>query len=143
MSGWEVKTIIVGYDGSEGAERAVELAQEVAQIRKATVVVLTAFPHLSRVIEGAVESDEVSHDIEQAGEEAASAVARLQAAGVNAVPDVAEGPAAHALLEAAESRGADLIIVGSRGHNRLANLLLGSTSEDVVRRATVPVLVAR
>jgi nucleotide-binding universal stress UspA family protein len=140
MSGWEVKTILVGYDGSDGAERAIELAQEVAQIRKAAVIVLTAFPHAPRVMDA---GDKVGRDIEQAREEAAAAVARLMAAGVNAVSDVAEGPAAHALLEAAEIRGADLIIVGSRGRNRLANLLLGSTSEEVVRRATLPVLVAR
>ena len=74
MSGWEVKTILVGYDGSDGAERAVELAQEVAQIRKAAVIVLTAFPHLPRVMDA---GDKVSRDIEQAREEAASAVARL------------------------------------------------------------------
>ena len=140
MSQWEVKTILVGYDGSDGAERAVELAQEVAQLRKASVVVLSAFPHQSHVV--IATDDKITHDIDQASEKAASAVTRLRAAGVNTVTDVAEGPAAHALLEAAENRGADLIIVGCGDHHRLEKLL-GSTCEEVVRRATVPVLVAR
>ena len=62
MNGWEVKTILVGYDGSDGAERAIELAQEVAQIRKAAVIVLTAFPHSPRVMNV---GDKVGRDIKQ------------------------------------------------------------------------------
>ena len=140
MSKWEVKTIIVGYDGSDGAERAIELAREVAQTWKATIVVLSAFPHQSGVV--VATDDKITREIDEASAKVESAVARLRAAGVSTVPDVAQGPAAHALLEAAENRGADLIIVGCGGHHRLEKLL-GSTCEDVVRHATVPVLIAR
>jgi nucleotide-binding universal stress UspA family protein len=53
----------------------------------------------------------------------------------------AHAPAATALLAAAEH--ADLLVVGSRGIGGFAGLLLGSTSEQLVRHAHCPVLVVR
>lgn len=54
-------------------------------------------------------------------------------------PVVVEGPAARALLETA--RGADLLVVGSRGRGGFLGLLLGSTSHQVVTHASCPVVV--
>jgi nucleotide-binding universal stress UspA family protein len=53
------------------------------------------------------------------------------------------GKPAAEILRLAEEVGADLIVVGSHGHTGLRRLLLGSTSERVVREAGCPVLVAR
>ena len=53
-----------------------------------------------------------------------------------------DGQAGEVLLRLAAAQDADLIVIGRRGHGLVASLLLGSTSEYVVRRATVPVLVA-
>ena len=69
-------------------------------------------------------------------------VLKLRDAWVRAEPHVLEEKASEALLHMADSRDADLIVVGSRGRGRTAELLLGSTSEEVVRQAKVPVLVA-
>jgi nucleotide-binding universal stress UspA family protein len=71
-----------------------------------------------------------------------TAVRELEEAGVEAEPEVLEGAAGDAILDVAETRHADLIVVGRRGHGLLADLLLGSVSEHVVRRAKAPVLVA-
>jgi nucleotide-binding universal stress UspA family protein len=43
----------------------------------------------------------------------------------------------------AQRENADLIVVGSRGHGRLAGLLLGSVAQKVIAHASCPVLVAR
>jgi nucleotide-binding universal stress UspA family protein len=51
------------------------------------------------------------------------------------------GEPGEAILEAAQSEGADRIVVGSHGRGRVGRILIGSVSDEVVRNATVPVLV--
>ena len=53
------------------------------------------------------------------------------------------GPPVDAILDVAEGIGADLLVVGSRGHGTLGRLLLGSVSEGVVHHSPCPVLVMR
>jgi len=57
--------------------------------------------------------------------------------------EVLEGPPAEALLNVAQTRGIDLIIMGSRGRGQLAGLLLGSQSQKVVSHAACPVMLIR
>jgi nucleotide-binding universal stress UspA family protein len=59
------------------------------------------------------------------------------------VSHVAFGPAAAGILELAERLRADVIVVGSHGKKRVARWITGSVSEQVVRKASCPVLVAR
>jgi nucleotide-binding universal stress UspA family protein len=54
-----------------------------------------------------------------------------------------EGDPAESIVEAAESEGADIIVVGSHGRAALGRALIGSVSDQVVRRATCPVMVVR
>jgi nucleotide-binding universal stress UspA family protein len=56
---------------------------------------------------------------------------------------VREGEPAAEILAAAEQYGADLIVIGATGRGRLAEFLLGSTAEDVIRRAGCPVMAVR
>lgn len=132
MKGWNIRTIILGYDASEGGECAAQLATALAQVEQSRIVVLTSFPH--------------GYNPVDPGEQARAAqvlVDRLMAENIEAELDIVQNDADKALLVAADARKADLIVVGRRGRNRAARLLLGSTSEAVIRRATVPVLVAQ
>ena len=56
---------------------------------------------------------------------------------------VVEGPAAEAILRAAEESKPDLIVMGSRGAGGFANMLLGGVAEHVIRYSTTPVLVVK
>jgi len=56
-------------------------------------------------------------------------------------PRVVEGQAGPVLVEAAE--GADLLVVGNRGHGGLAEALLGSVGQYCVRHASCPVVIMR
>jgi universal stress protein E len=65
---------------------------------------------------------------------------RLQVSGT---PIAAEGPPAHAIVETARSRPAELVVVGTVGRSGLARLALGSVAEAVVRSAPCSTLVVR
>lgn len=133
-------TIVLGYDGSEHSKKAVGLARALARAHDATIVVVHAFPHVPRVI---VPSRDDSYEIHDAHALAEGLAQQLKLEGLRAEADVLEGPAAEAILNAADAHHADLIIVGSRGLGQFKGLLIGSQSNRVVQYATVPVLVAR
>ena len=83
-------------------------------------------------------------ELEQAGRAiTAAAVERLKQAGVSADVRVERGAAGAQIVQTAKTVGADLIIVGSRGHSKLEELLLGSVSDAVVREAPCSVLIVR
>ncbi|MHB8868174.1 MAG: universal stress protein [Thermoleophilia bacterium] len=135
-----LRRIVLGYDGSEHSEKALALAASLAHAYGGTVVVVHAFPHLPLVRDP---SREDSREIHEGRDLVDTIVTRLEAQGVDAEPDVLEGPAAEAILNAADAHHADLIVMGSRGLGQVGSLLLGSTSTRVLHDAPVPVLVAR
>jgi nucleotide-binding universal stress UspA family protein len=138
MRDWDIKTIVLGYDGSEGADQAADLAAWVARKNDSRILVVTVFQGTY----GDALGKRATSEIIQARETADKLVAKLEASGIHAAPEALQGSAGDALLRVAEAREADLIVVGRHGHGGLAGLLLGSTAEYVVRRAKVPVLVA-
>lgn len=140
MDDWNPQLIVLGYDGTPGAERAAELAASVAQSRGAAVIVATAFKPFPRISEP---GDKDAMEIERSRQMAEEKAAELESMGISASTSVLEGPAQQAILNCAAAHNADLIVVGSRGHGELAGLLLGSVSSHVVHNAMVPVLIAR
>jgi len=66
---------------------------------------------------------------------------QLGAGGVDARALVVMGPTAQKILEAVEHVGASHLVLGSHGRGGLHHLLVGSVAEEVVRRATVPVVL--
>jgi nucleotide-binding universal stress UspA family protein len=80
------------------------------------------------------------HDARKALEEVLEPI-RAAHSSITITPVVLEGHPAPLLVKA--SKGADLLVVGSRGHGEFAGMLLGSVSEHVVANAWCPVLVYR
>jgi nucleotide-binding universal stress UspA family protein len=132
--------IVVGYDGSEAAKRALERATTVAGEDKRIVVVAAAEPHARAGI-----TTEGAHldpsEIERRRRDLEEAEAFLSERGIETETIEAQGDAGHVIVDAAKD--ADLAIVGSRGLNPLQRLLLGSVSSKVVHRAECDVLVVR
>jgi nucleotide-binding universal stress UspA family protein len=134
--------VVVGIDGSPCSQEALAFAVEEARMRRARLQIVAAWqiPGLAYTGGAAVIVD--PQVFERAADEAReSAVLEAHRIGggleVDAVT-VEESPAA-ALLEAAG--GADLLVVGSRGHGGFASLLLGSVSHQVVMHASCPVAI--
>jgi len=70
-------------------------------------------------------------------------VARGREHGLQVSYLIWEGDPAESIVEAAEAEGADLIVLGTRGHSGVGRALIGSVSDEVVRTAGCPVLVVR
>jgi nucleotide-binding universal stress UspA family protein len=140
--------IIVGVDHSAGAEEALRFAFEEAQLRQATLRAIHAWQF------GYIGAPSLEGTVPVLGagrhEHRSAAEAALDATIREAIPDageveierrVMEGAAAAVLVE--ESRGADLLVVGSRGHGGFAQLLLGSVSQQCAHHAECPVVIVR
>ncbi len=140
-----MQRIVVGVDGSENSRRALEWALEEARLRKACINVVHAWePSLmigfGTLPDGATEYEGTAYDEAARSlldEMIAAAHTKDLAAPIEKI--AVRGSAAWALLETA--KGADVIVVGSRGRGGFAGLLLGSVSQQVAQHAHCPVVI--
>lgn len=136
--------IVVGFDGSESSRQALTWAGQEAAIRAAPLHIVHALPPWSPDVLLAPEATGWNADAEAAAREQlgqAEAHVRAGRPQSQVTTGVVSGPAGEVLVQAGE--GAQLIVVGSRGHGRFAELLLGSVSLHVATRASCPVAVVR
>ena len=141
-------TVVVGVDHSDGAKAALTFAYEEARLRGVRLRAVHAwqFGYIgSTGLEGFVPP--LGGDLyeRRAAAEAALEDTLRQTLGeaddVTIVRRTVEGTPAAVLIE--ESRGADLLVVGSRGHGGFAQLLLGSVSQQCAQHAECPVAIVR
>ena len=147
---WQPKTIIVGYDGTQPAELALEHAAELARAFEATVIVADVAPPSPLVAPGAFglapsyvgAADEIASADKALWQQHRARVESLLAgSGVTHEFSTAVGAPVEELVDVARRRKADLIVVGTRELGWLGRLLEGSVSEGVARRAPCDVLV--
>lgn len=131
--------IVVGYDGSPTSADALRRGARIAQDQHATLEVVTSW-HYPMAYGGYPLTAAWAPDTD------AETILRegLHRQFGAVVPEwvtthIAQGNAAEVLLD--ESRGAEMLVVGSRGHGGFAGLLLGSVSSACAEHATCAVLV--
>jgi nucleotide-binding universal stress UspA family protein len=131
--------IVVGVDGSEGSELALEWAARIAPVNGAYIEAVTAWQYPAAFGWAIPPSD--WNPAGDADKTLVATVDRVFGAQrpADLVLTVREGYPAQVLLDA--SAGAVMLIVGSRGHGGFAGLLLGSVSANVAEHANCPVLV--
>jgi nucleotide-binding universal stress UspA family protein len=135
-----VKTIVVGYDDTEPSKRALERAAELAQAFGSTVIVTSVAPRLigtgrSMGAVDPVDSPEL-HETELH-----HAQEFFSGKGIAVELQPAFGEPAETILEVASTRGADLIVIGSRELGTLQRLLGQSVSQSVAAHAHTDVLI--
>jgi nucleotide-binding universal stress UspA family protein len=133
--------IVVGVDGSEHARRALEWAVEEAGRRDATIDAVHAYrslPYFPGMEFGYVAPPPKEKLEAEALQRLLEVIEGLHT-DVPVDPIVIDDSAARALIDTA--RGAELLVVGSRGFGGFKGLLLGSTSLQVVTHAPCPVVV--
>ena len=134
-----MQKIVVGYDGSEHARRALARAAALAKSGSSLTVVSAA--RVTLLVRGGsainpVDAEERDHALSEA---------RSILAGLGAEATFVEGSGdpADVIVQEAENEGADLIIVGTQGLNFAKRWLIGSVSTKVVQHAHCDVLVVR
>jgi len=137
-------TVVVGVDGSDGSHDALRFAVEEAKLRGAVVRAVMAWNPDTLAYSGGDWGPSVDPTRLEESTRAAldAAVDKVEADGAAAIERVvATGQAAQVLVE--QARGADMLVVGARGHGGFAGLLLGSVSAYCAAHASCPVLVTR
>ena len=153
--------ILIAYDGSPSSDHAIREAGGLLAGRRALVVVVYkqgvgfelmelpvvtgGLPPPQLDVRAAIEVDE---DLAERSQKLAQRGAELaRDAGFEpealAVADEVDTPVAETIVNVAADRGAAAIVIGAHGHSRLSEVVLGSTSRDVIRRAPCPVVIAR
>ena len=141
--------VVIATDGSSAADKAVQLTRKLewpagTELRAITVVV-----PLGPVVAAdwglpADPDSEPEDEAKKAGQAILNAaVQQLDAPQTTVSQQITYGRPATEILEAARDFGAELIMVGSRGHGTIASMVLGSVSAEVADHAHCPVLVAR
>lgn len=138
----ESGTIVVGVDGSAPSQRALEWALRQAEATGAIVVAVRAWTVPTGYGTGALTVPGVQwHADAEKSLEAAVALTSGERLEVPVRRLVAEGHPVTVLL--AQAKGADLLVVGSRGHGGFVGAMIGSVSRHVVNHAPCPVVVIR
>lgn len=142
----EIRTILVAVDFSSHSKRALEYAVRLAKRLGARVHVLHSyhvpFPQPSPDL--MVVSEEARTSVREAAElELDKLVRQVWAEGVPMGRHLVVEHPVLAIPEAARALGADLIVMGTRGHTGLKHVLLGSVAERTLRSAPCPVLTLK
>lgn len=132
--------ILVAYDGSESAQRALEQTADLASNGSTVSVISVAepLPQFGRAAPMMLpeEDEERRHELDDAK-------AALAAKGIVAAVVERKGDAATMIVDEAERESVDMIVMGTRGLNTTRRWLMGSVSSRVVQHAPCNVLVVR
>ncbi len=141
--------IVVGTDGSETATAAVRQAADLASKLGASLILVSAYEPVSqsRLREERLQAPaDLEHAVtprEDVDATLAEAVKLASERGVEVETDARQGDPADAILDVAEEKKADLIVVGNKGMTGAKRFLLGSVPNKVSHHAPCSVLIVR
>lgn len=142
----EIHRVLYATDYSEASGLALPEAVGLARTYDAELVVLHVAERLVDVVPVAAGVPPIEMDLE--AEPSESARERLEEWAEERLPDdvsssleLVDGDAAEMIVEIADEKDADIVVLGTQGHSRVERFLIGSVTEKVLRRAHCPVLV--
>jgi nucleotide-binding universal stress UspA family protein len=136
------RRILFAHNATPAAERALIYLEHLARVEQAEVVVVHVYEAPSRYLAtsgygGLMEQlERVAHEVVN------DTVEYLQKAGIRAMGVVESGDSpARVIVEMAQDEDASLIVLGTRGPSKVADILLGDVSTEVLRNARCPVFL--
>lgn len=140
------RTVLIATDGSDESMTAMRTAIELvlslgagAGLHVASVIAYAGVPAI--LAKQPPNAPDLLADQAQSALQLAGAAA--YSAGIQVETHLLTGEIAPALLECAKKVGADVLVAGYRGRNRLAAIVMGSVAGQLVRSTTIPVMVVR
>lgn len=138
----KIKRILVPIDGSKTSFRALDEAIEVARACHATILGVHSIAFLPSEFMPAVVPYKI-YQKKEAGKFMENAKLRAAKHGVLFSYAITYGSPVEQILAIAKKKKADLIVIGARGKGRVAELFLGSVSNAVLHKSSVPVLIVK
>ena len=135
-----VSTIVVGYDQTPGSQRALERAATLARALGSKLVVTSVTPLMVSIGRSGGPIDPTD-DQQKHAEELTAAREYLEAQGIEADYAPAVGEPADAIVQLAEQRSAEMIVIGTGEHGLAARLVGSSVSDSVSHHAHCDVLI--
>lgn len=140
-----MKQILVPIDFSEITGRILTEAARVAEHFNAHLCIIHVAPPDPDFVGydpgPQSERDQVAARFRKEHQQLQQHAADLKARGLDATALLVQGPTVAVILDEADRRGADLIVLGSHGHGALYRALMGSVSEGILRKTKIPLLI--
>ncbi len=141
-----IKKIVCALDLSELSPRVAEYAVSLARVFSAEVVVVYVAPSLNQYAAMEVQPEALANLVGMISVSAEKTMEKVVAehfAGVKTETKISSGSPAEEIIRAAESAGADLIVMGTHGRTGVGLIIFGSVAEKVVKNSRIPVLTIR
>ncbi len=136
--------ILLAFDGSAGAKRALEVALDLAQRYHAELWALAVEERLPHYAATVGEMEEAKEYADHYFHDALSAAyLRALQAGIELKSEVRAGHAARTIIDFTAEGKFDLVVLGSSGHSKVWAMFLGTTAEKVSRHVPCTVLLVR
>ncbi len=136
--------ILLAVDGSDHSMRAAQYAGELARaLHSGMMRIVVAFEPIPDYLGEPNRQQAIDARLEKANAILQNAQQRVGKTSGEVHTELIEGSPAEAIISVARTRATAVIIMGSRGLSNMAELVLGSTSHNVVSHAPCPVLIVR
>lgn len=138
------RKILVAYDGSEGAKRALRAGLELARTTGARITAISVREHLPYFATSVDEVDEAREQIDAFFRRITDEARRVAGeAGVELETVVQSGHEVETTIAYAKREACDLLIVGFTGHSNVFGRIMGGTAQNLTRLAPCPVLIVK
>jgi len=137
-----IKKILVPLDGSKNSFRGLDQAIDLARQCQATITGLYVVPLPPPRTDYQLKDIE-KYFLKNAAKFMANAKKRSAQKGILFYDKIVYGDEGQKIIKFAKDKKFDLIVIGSRGHSGLKELFLGSTSNYVLHKASMPILIVK